>query len=125
MNTTILKGWAWNFFSEKNNFPIAFVENTFIFAANLLTIIKFQTKMKKVLSVLALASTFAFVACGPSAEEKAKADEKRIQDSIEAATAMQDSIDAAMQAAEEMVTDSTAADTTAAATEAAPAEAAH
>jgi protein involved in sex pheromone biosynthesis len=90
----------------------------------LLTIIKFQTKMKKVLSVLALASTFAFVACGPSAEEKAKADEKRIQDSIEAATAMQDSIDAAMQAAEEMVTDSTAADT-AAATEAAPAEAAH
>ncbi|MFA7381375.1 MAG: hypothetical protein WC150_13030 [Bacteroidia bacterium] len=81
--------------------------------------------MKKVLSVLALASTFAFVACGPSAEEKAKADEKRIQDSIEAATAMQDSIDAAMQAAEEMVTDSSAADTTAAATEAAPAEAAH
>ncbi|MFN5665280.1 MAG: hypothetical protein ACK461_08895, partial [Bacteroidota bacterium] len=61
----------------------------------------------------------AVVACGPSAEEKKKAEEKRIQDSIEAATRMADSL-AAMEASM-MPADTTAADTTAAA----PAEAAH
>jgi hypothetical protein len=54
--------------------------------------------MKKVLSILAAASMLAVIACGPSAEEKKKADEKRIQDSIEAAQRMADSL-AAMEAA--------------------------
>ena len=54
--------------------------------------------MKKVFTILAAASMLAVVACGPSAEEKKKADEKRIQDSIEAAQRMADSL-AAMEAA--------------------------
>jgi CRISPR/Cas system-associated protein Cas7 (RAMP superfamily) len=54
--------------------------------------------MKKVLSILAAASMLAVIACGPSAEEKKKADEKRIQDSIEAAQRMSDSL-AAMETA--------------------------
>lgn len=62
--------------------------------------------MKKVLSILAAASMLAVIACGPSAEEKKKADEKRIQDSIEAAQRMADSL-AAMEAAM-MPADSTA-----------------
>jgi hypothetical protein len=43
--------------------------------------------MKKVLSIVAIAAMTALVACGPSAEEKAKmeADAKRMQDSIAAA----------------------------------------
>jgi hypothetical protein len=70
--------------------------------------------MKKVLSILAAATMLAVVACGPSAEEKKKADEKRIQDSIEAAQRMADSL-AAMEAAM-MPADSTATvDSTAAA----------
>jgi hypothetical protein len=74
--------------------------------------------MKKVLSILAAASMLAVIACGPSAEEKRKAEEKRIQDSIEAATKEADAL-AAMEAT---MTDSTATvDTTAAAVEAAPA----
>lgn len=74
--------------------------------------------MKKVLSVLALASTFAFVACGPSAEEKAKMEEdaKRTQDSI--ANAINQSM---TEAAVEPMADSTAA----AAATTAPAEEAH
>ena len=40
--------------------------------------------MKKVLSTMLVAGMFAFVACGPSAEEKAAA-EKAAQDSIAAA----------------------------------------
>lgn len=71
--------------------------------------------MKKVLSILAAASMLAVIACGPSAEEKKKADEKRIQDSIEAAQRIQDSLDAMATAM--MPADSTA-DTTAAAVEA-------
>jgi protein involved in sex pheromone biosynthesis len=63
--------------------------------------------MKKVLSILAAASMLAVIACGPSAEEKKKADEKRIQDSIEAAQRMADSL-AAMEAAM-MPADSTVA----------------
>ena len=63
--------------------------------------------MKKVLSILAAASMLAVIACGPSAEEKKKADEKRIQDSIESAQRMADSL-AAMEAAM-MPADSTVA----------------
>ena len=74
--------------------------------------------MKKVLSIVAAAAMLAVVACGPSAEEKRKAEEKRIQDSIEAASKEADAL-AAMEAT---MTDSTATvDTTAAAVEAAPA----
>ncbi|MCU0441058.1 MAG: hypothetical protein MUE96_01535 [Bacteroidia bacterium] len=74
--------------------------------------------MKKVLSILAAASMLAVIACGPSAEEKKKAEEKRIADSIEAATRMADSL-AAMEAAM-MPADSAAAtaDSTAAPAEA-------
>ena len=64
--------------------------------------------MKKVLSILAAASMLAVVACGPSAEEKKKAEEKRIQDSIESAQRMADSL-AAMEASI-MPADSAAAD---------------
>lgn len=72
--------------------------------------------MKKVLSILAAASMLAVIACGPSAEEKKKAEEKRVQDSIEAAQRMADSL-AAMEAAM-MPADSAAMDTTAAPAEA-------
>jgi hypothetical protein len=72
--------------------------------------------MKKVLSILAAASMLAVIACGPSAEEKKKAEEKRVQDSIEAAQRMADSL-AAMEAAM-MPADTTAMDTTAAPVEA-------
>ena len=63
--------------------------------------------MKKVLSIIAVAIVATFVACGPSAEEKAKMEEraKQIQDSIAA------SITESMQTAEP-VADSTAAATT-------------
>jgi hypothetical protein len=42
--------------------------------------------MKKVFSIIAVAAVAAFVACGPSAEEKAQMEEraKEIQDSIAA-----------------------------------------
>ena len=68
--------------------------------------------MKKVLSILAAASMLAVIACGPSAEEKKKADEKRIQDSIEAAQRMADSLaamEAAMMPADSVTVDSAAA----------------
>jgi hypothetical protein len=77
--------------------------------------------MKKVFSIIAVAVIATFVACGPSAEEKAKMEEraKQIQDSIAA------SISESMQTAEPA--DSTAA-TAPATTEtaaAAPAAEAH
>lgn len=63
--------------------------------------------MKKVFSTLLVASMFAIVACGPSAEQKADA-EKATQDSIAAAeqaqqaaaeqAVMQDSVMNAMEA---------------------------
>ncbi|TAH42962.1 MAG: hypothetical protein EYC69_03810 [Bacteroidetes bacterium] len=63
--------------------------------------------MKKVFSTLLVASMFAIVACGPSAEQKAAA-EKATQDSIAAAeqaqqaaaeqAVMQDSVMNAMEA---------------------------
>ncbi|MBS1636750.1 MAG: hypothetical protein JST26_12615 [Bacteroidetes bacterium] len=74
--------------------------------------------MKKVFSIVAVAvMATAFVACGPSAEEKAKMEEqaKRFQDSMTAA------LEASMQTAAPEVTDTTkAAETTTAA--ATPAE---
>ena len=75
--------------------------------------------MKKVLSLIAIAGMFAFVACGPSAEEKAKMEEraKQIQDSI--ATSISES----MQTAEPA--DSTAAAATTETAAAAPAAEAH
>jgi hypothetical protein len=69
--------------------------------------------MKKVLSILAASAMLAIVACGPSAEEKKKAEEKKVQDSIEAAQRNADSL-AALEAT--MITDSPVV-----ATEAAPA----
>ena len=71
--------------------------------------------MKKVMSIIAVALfTATFVACGPSAEEKAKMEEnaKRVADSI--ANAISASMGAATEAAP-------AADTTAAAATATPA----
>lgn len=53
--------------------------------------------MKKVLSIVAASAMLAIVACGPSAEEKRKAEEKRVQDSIEAAQRTADSL-AALEA---------------------------
>lgn len=64
--------------------------------------------MKKLLSLIAVAAMFAFVACGPSAEEKAaqekaiqdslaQVEAQRVQDSIAAEQAKQDSIAAAEQ----------------------------
>ncbi len=61
--------------------------------------------MKKLLTVIAVAGMFAFVACGPSAEEKAKA-EQAINDSI--AQVEQQRISDSVAAAEQMVTDSLA-----------------
>jgi hypothetical protein len=74
--------------------------------------------MKKVFSIIAVAAVATFVACGPSAEEKAKMEEraKQIQDSIAA------SISESMQT-NEAATDSTAAPATT--TETAPAAAEH
>lgn len=75
--------------------------------------------MKKVFSIIAVAVVATFVACGPSAEEKAKMEEraKFIQDSIAA------SISESMQTAEPAA-DSTAAAAPATET-AAPAADAH
>ena len=77
--------------------------------------------MKKVFAILAASAMLAIVACGPSAEEKKKAEEKRAQDSTEAAQRNQDSLEA--MANEMMPVDSNAIDTAAAA--ATTTEAAH
>ena len=61
--------------------------------------------MKKLLSVIAVAGMFAFVACGPSAEEKAKA-EQAVNDSI--AQVEQQRITDSIAAAEQVVNDSLA-----------------
>ncbi|MDI9340709.1 MAG: hypothetical protein QM534_09055 [Sediminibacterium sp.] len=73
--------------------------------------------MKKVFSIIAVAAlSVAFVACGPSAEEKAKMEEnaKRIQDSI--AAAINASMNAATEAASTAVDSAAAAAANAAAT---------
>jgi len=67
--------------------------------------------MKKVFTILAAASMLAVIACGPSAAEKKKAEDKRIQDSIESAQRMADSLaamTAAMMPADSMKVDSAA-----------------
>jgi hypothetical protein len=90
------------------------VSKLIVYLHRFLTTKKINT-MKKVLSILAATAMFAIVACGPSAEEKAKAAEKALQDSI----AQVDSANAAMMEMENAAADTTAtADTTAAATEA-------
>lgn len=48
-----------------------------------------KQKMKKILSLLAIAGTMSIVACGPSAEELA-AEKKRIEDSIASFEKMRD-----------------------------------
>ena len=50
--------------------------------------------MKKVLSLIAIAGMFAFVACGPNAEEKAKMEQAKA-DSIAAAEAANAEMEAA------------------------------
>ncbi len=73
--------------------------------------------MKKVLSIVAASAMLAIVACGPSAEEKAKMEAQKQADSIAAATRAADSL----AALENTMVDTTAvsADTAAATTEAA------
>ena len=73
--------------------------------------------MKKVLSIVAATAMLAIVACGPSEADKKKMEEKRIADSIEAATRTADSLATLEQS---MMPDSAAADSGAAT--AAPAE---
>ena len=68
-----------------------------------------KNKMKKVFTLVAVASMFTFVACGPSAEEKA-AKEKATQDSIAAVEAAKAAEEAARAQA---ITDSTNAYTAA------------
>jgi PBP1b-binding outer membrane lipoprotein LpoB len=73
--------------------------------------------MKKVFSIIAVAAlATSFVSCGPSAEEKAKMEER--------AKFMQDSIANAINASMETATEAAPVDTAAAAP-AAPAEEAH
>ena len=69
--------------------------------------------MKKVLSLIAIAGMFAFVACGPSAEEKAKMEQAK-QDSIAAAEAANAEMEAAkaQATADSMAAASAATDTT-------------
>lgn len=80
----------------------------------------FKFNMKKVFSIIAVAVVATFVACGPSAEEKAKLEEraKFVQDSISA------SISASMENTE-ATPDSAAAAATTETAAAAPAAEAH
>lgn len=81
------------------------LKNNYTFAANFNP--SNQHKMKKLASIIAVVGALAFIACGPSAEqkaamEKAKADSARAADSVKAAQAAmaakakQDSIAKAM-----------------------------
>lgn len=77
--------------------------------------------MKKVLSIVAASAMLAIVACGPSADEKAKAEQAKL-DSIE----QQRIADSTLQAQETaMTSDSTAAPADSTAAPAAEAPAAH
>jgi protein involved in sex pheromone biosynthesis len=79
--------------------------------------------MKKIFSILAVSAIMLIVACGPSAEEKAKKD-KAIADSIESQEAMMMELEAqkaqaisdSIAALEKAKTDSIAADSIAKAT---------
>lgn len=67
--------------------------------------------MKKLLTLVALAGMFAFTACGPSAEEKAKRDQE-VKDSIAAAeTAAAEKAAAETEAAEKAAAAEAAATT--------------
>ncbi len=74
--------------------------------------------MKKVLSIIAVAVVATFVACGPSAEEKAKMEEraKFIQDSI--AASISESMSTPEAAADTTAPAATATETTAPAADA-------
>lgn len=74
--------------------------------------------MKKVLSIIAVAVVATFVACGPSAEEKAKMEEraKFIQDSI--ASSISESMQTAEPVADSAAVAAPATETTAPAAEA-------
>lgn len=63
--------------------------------------------MKKVFALMSIVAVFAMVSCGPSAEEKAKAEQKRQDDSAKAAQITADSLAAAQAAAEAAVIDTT------------------
>ena len=67
--------------------------------------------MKKVLFIVIASATLAIVACGPSAEDKAKLEAQKQADSIAAATRVADSI----LATENQMIDTTVVDTTVAA----------
>jgi vacuolar-type H+-ATPase subunit H len=58
--------------------------------------------MKKLLTVFAVAGMFTFIACGPSAEEKAKIEQAR-QDSIKAAEEAARAVEQARQDSIRMV----------------------
>ena len=64
--------------------------------------------MKKLFTLVAVASMFTFVACGPSAEEMA-AKAKLVTDSIQAANDLQVAADAAKMAAADSVAKADAA----------------
>jgi hypothetical protein len=82
------------------------------------TTFKIKTEMKKVFSIIAVAVVATFVACGPSAEEKAKLEEraKFMQDSI--AASITESMQTAEPAADSAHTAAPATETTAPAAEA-------
>ena len=67
--------------------------------------------MKKVFSVIAVAALAAFVACGPSAEEKAKMEEraKQMQDSIAASISESMQTESGMDSTAPAATNSAAA----------------
>jgi len=89
-------------------------QNNYTFAANFNP--SNQHEMKKLATIIAFAGALAFVACGPSAEEKAKAekmkaDSAHMADSVksaQAAMAMKAKADSAAKAA--MAQDSTKKD---------------
>jgi len=92
-------------------------QNSFTFAANFNP--SNQHKMKKFATILAFAGALAFVACGPSAEEKAKvekakADSAKAADSVKASQmAMKAKMAADSAAKANMAKDSTKKDSAA------------
>lgn len=73
--------------------------------------------MKKVFSILAVAAMSTFIACGPSAEEKAKLEQRaqEMQDSIAASISESMQNEASADSTTESVPASTETDTTTAA----------
>lgn len=94
----------------KNKKKVFHLNKKYTFAKILIN--QFNTKMKKVLSLIAIAGMFAFVACGPSAEEKAKMEQAKA-DSIAAAEAANAEMEAAKaQATADSMAAAATADTT-------------